>query len=91
MTQYNVGFDVTQPTQLVFAAAIKPGGRQVAEQTIYNRDPGIQLLIALDDPHQVPDFTGPRVSIIDPLSSTVVNGTVDVCGEWAARAAPRAP
>lgn len=80
MTQYNVGFDVTQPSQLVFSAAVKPGGRQVAEQTIYNRDPNIQLLIALDEPHQTPDFTGPRVSIVDPLSSTVVNGTVDVWG-----------
>src|SRR5579859_3917731 len=80
MTQYQVGFDPTQPTQLVYAAALKPGGRPVAEQTIYNRDPAIPLLIATASPHQEPDFTGPRVSTIDPLASTVINGTVDVWG-----------
>jgi len=80
VTQYNIGFDPTQPTQIVFAAAAKPAGRRIAEQTIYNRDPAIPLLIAFEDPHQQPDFTGNRTSVVDPLSSTVVNGTVDV---WA--------
>lgn len=80
MPQYSVGFDPTQPVQLVFSSAAKPGNREIAEQIIYNRDPVIPLLLAFDAPHQQPDFTSSRVSIVDPLSSTVVNGTVDVWG-----------
>lgn len=80
MPQYQVEFDPTEATQLVFSAAVKPGGRQVAEQTIYNRDPNFPLLVAFEDPHQQPDFTSSRVSIVDPLSSLVVNGTVDAWG-----------
>jgi hypothetical protein len=80
MTLYQVGFDQTQPTQIVFAAALRPANRQTREQTIANRDPGIQCLIATSEPHQQPDFSSDRVSIVDPLSSVVVNGTQDV---WA--------
>lgn len=80
MTLYTVGFDQTTPTQIVFAGAVKPANRQIAEQVIANRDPGIQLLIAMSAPHQQPDFSSDRVSIVDPLSSTTVNGTQDV---WA--------
>lgn len=80
MTLYTVGFDQTQPTQIVFAAAVKPGGAQTAEQTISNLDSGIPLLIGTADQHQTPDFSTNRVSIVAPLSSVTVNGTVDV---WA--------
>jgi hypothetical protein len=71
----------------VFAAALArqssaPSGatRQTLAQTIANRDSGIQCLIATSDPHQQPDFTGTRVSVVDPLSSITVDGTEDV---WA--------
>lgn len=80
MTLYNVPFDQTQPTQIVFAAAQSPANRTTKEQTIANRDQGIQLLIAMTPPHSQPDFSGNQVSIVDPLSSIVVNGTEDV---WA--------
>lgn len=80
MTLYNVGFDQTQPVQIVFAAAQPVANRTTKEQTIANRDPGIQCLIALTPPHSQPDFSGNQVSIVDPLSSIVVNGTEDV---WA--------
>lgn len=80
MTLYTVGFDQTNPTQIVFAGAVKPANRTIAEQTIANRDSGIQCLIAFAAPHQQPDFGSDRVSIVDPLSALVVNGTEDV---WA--------
>lgn len=80
MTLYSVGFDQTQPTQIVFAAAVRPGGAQTAEQTISNRDPGIPLLIATAPARQEPDFTTNRVSVVDPLSNVTVNGDQDV---WA--------
>lgn len=80
MTLYDVGFDQTQPTQIVFAAAQRPADRSTKEQTIANRDSGIQCLVAMTPPHSQPDFSGNRVSIVDPLSSVVVNGTEDV---WA--------
>lgn len=81
MTLYQVGFDDTNPVQIVFAAAQKPADRTTKEQTISNRDTGIPLLIAMADPHQPPDFTtNARLSIVDPLSAMVVNGTEDV---WA--------
>jgi hypothetical protein len=80
VTLYNVGFDQTQPTQIVFAAAQPAENRTTKEQTIANRDSGIQCLVAMTPPHSQPDFSGSQVSIIDPLSSVVVNGTEDV---WA--------
>lgn len=80
VTLYSIGFDQTTPTQIVFGGAVKPADRSVAEQVIANRDSGIQCLIAFAPPHQQPDFSGDRVSIVDPLSALVVNGTEDV---WA--------
>lgn len=91
MTQYQVGFDVTQPVQLVFAGAARPVGREIAEQTIYNRDPAVPLVIAFEAPHQRPDFTSSRVSTVDPLSSVVVNGTVDCWGVAEDTGAPSLP